>query len=79
MGALPGPGSLFREVPKEMDRFDIARLVAGYALAAVHVREGGFDGLELQASHSSILRQFLSLTNHRDQYGGSSITGSALC
>jgi mycofactocin system FadH/OYE family oxidoreductase 2 len=64
---------LFREVPKEMDRFDIARLVAGYALAAVHVREGGFDGLELQASHSSILRQFLSpLTNHRrDQYGGS--------
>ena len=64
---------LFREVPKEMDRFDIARLVASYALAAVHVREGGFDGLELQASHSSILRQFLSpLTNHRrDQYGGS--------
>ena len=49
---------LFREVPKEMDRFDIARLVAGYALAAVHVREGGFDGLELQASHSSILRSF---------------------
>jgi 2,4-dienoyl-CoA reductase (NADPH2) len=64
---------LFREVPGEMDRLDILRLVDGYALAAGHVREGGFDGLELQASHSSILRQFISpLTNHRrDEYGGS--------
>ena len=35
-------------------------------------REGGFDGIELQCSHSSIVRGFLSpATNHRtDAYGG---------
>jgi mycofactocin system FadH/OYE family oxidoreductase 2 len=39
----------------------------------MHVREGGFDGIELQIGHSSLLRQFLSpLTNLRaDDYGGS--------
>ncbi len=36
-------------------------------------REGGFDGVELQCSHSSIVRGFLSpATNRRtDEYGGS--------
>ncbi len=40
---------------------------------AEHCAEGGFDGIELQCSHSSIVRGFLSpATNMRtDQYGGS--------
>ena len=72
-GPSPVPDPLFREVPKEMDRIDIYHLIEGFAKVAGLVREGGFDGLEFQASHSSILRQFLSpLTNHRsDEYGGS--------
>jgi len=67
------PDPLFREVPKEMDRIDICDLIKGFAKVASLVKEGGFDGLELQSSHSSILRQFLSpLTNRRaDEYGGS--------
>ena len=38
----------------------------------MHVREGGFDGVELQFGHSSLARQFMSpLTNLRgDEYGG---------
>ncbi|TVR25704.1 MAG: FAD-binding protein, partial [Ilumatobacter sp.] len=38
-----------------------------------HCAEGGFDGIELQCSHSSIVRGFLSpATNRRtDAYGGS--------
>jgi 2,4-dienoyl-CoA reductase (NADPH2) len=46
--------------------------VAGYALVAEHCAEGGFDGIELQCSHSSIVRGFLSpATNRRtDEYGG---------
>jgi 2,4-dienoyl-CoA reductase (NADPH2) len=51
---------LFREVPKEMEPADIAEVVAAYSRVARHVRQGGFDGAELQASHSSLLRQFLS-------------------
>ena len=69
----PVADPLFREVPKEMEPADIAAAVAAYARVARHVRDGGFDGAELQASHSSLLRQFLSpYANRRsDTYGGS--------
>ncbi len=64
---------LFREVPKAVDHAEIAEIVASYALVAGHCAEGGFDGIELQCSHSSIVRGFLSpATNRRtDEYGGS--------
>ncbi|TQF68895.1 mycofactocin system FadH/OYE family oxidoreductase 2 [Rhodococcus spelaei] len=69
----PVPDPLFREVPRAVDRADIAELVAGYATVARHCRLGGFDGVELQCSQSSIIRAFLSPeTNLRtDCYGGS--------
>ncbi|MFZ9481792.1 MAG: mycofactocin system FadH/OYE family oxidoreductase 2 [Ilumatobacteraceae bacterium] len=64
---------LFREVPKAVTHAEIDEIIAGYALVAEHCAEGGFDGIELQCSHSSIVRGFLSpATNRRtDQYGGS--------
>jgi mycofactocin system FadH/OYE family oxidoreductase 2 len=64
---------MFREVPKEMEIEDIKEITASFCKAADHVREGGFDGIELQLGHSSLIRQFLSpLTNLRtDEYGGS--------
>jgi 2,4-dienoyl-CoA reductase (NADPH2) len=69
----PVADPLFREVPKAVDEHEIAEIVAGYALVAEHCAEGGFDGIELQCSHSSIMRGFLSpATNRRtDGYGGS--------
>jgi mycofactocin system FadH/OYE family oxidoreductase 2 len=69
----PVPDPLFREVPKEVELHEIAEIVAGYALVAEHCAHGGFDGIELQCSHSSIVRGFLSpATNRRtDAYGGS--------
>jgi mycofactocin system FadH/OYE family oxidoreductase 2 len=64
---------LFREVPKAVNRSEIDQIVAGYVQVAEHCAEGGFDGIELQCSHSSIVRGFLSpATNKRtDEYGGS--------
>ena len=64
---------LFREVPKAVTHAEIDEIIAGYALVAEHCAEGGFDGIELQCSHSSIVRGFLSpATNKRtDNYGGS--------
>jgi 2,4-dienoyl-CoA reductase (NADPH2) len=64
---------LFREVPKAVDQAEIDEIIAGYAMVAEHCAEGGFDGIELQCSHSSIVRGFLSpATNKRtDAYGGS--------
>ena len=69
----PVPDPLFREVPKAVEAHEIAEIVAGYATVAEHCMAGGFDGIELQCSHSSIVRGFLSpATNHRaDRYGGS--------
>lgn len=69
----PVPDVLFREVPKEMEAEDIQEVARYFAKSAVHAREGGFDGIELQYGHSSLARQFLSpLTNRRqDEYGGS--------
>ncbi len=72
-GPSPVADPLFREVPKAVTQAEIDEIVAGYALVAEHCAEGGFDGIELQCSHSSIVRGFLSpATNHRtDEYGGS--------
>ena len=72
-GPSPVADPLFREVPKAVTQAEIDEIVAGYALVAEHCAEGGFDGIELQCSHSSIVRGFLSpATNHRtDDYGGS--------
>ncbi|MGA8682373.1 MAG: mycofactocin system FadH/OYE family oxidoreductase 2, partial [Acidimicrobiales bacterium] len=69
----PVADPLFREVPHAVSEAEIAEIVAGYATVARHCREGGFDGIELQCSHSSIVRGFLSsATNLRtDRYGGS--------
>ena len=68
----PVADPLFREVPKAVTLAEIDEIVAGYATVAEHCAEGGFDGIELQCSHSSIVRGFLSpATNRRtDDYGG---------
>jgi len=70
--ASPVADPMFREVAKEVDHAEIAEIVAGYATTAGHCARGGFDGIELQCSHSSIVRGFLSpATNLRDDdYGG---------
>lgn len=64
---------LFGECSKAIDEIDIAELIDYYAKSARYGKMGGFDGIEFQGSHSSILRQFLSpYSNKRtDKYGGS--------
>lgn len=64
---------LFGETAKAIDEVDIAELIDYYAKSAEYGKKGGFDGIEFQGSHSSILRQFLSpYSNKRtDKYGGS--------
>ena len=64
---------LYREAAKAIDLWEIEELISYFSRAAIYAREGGFDGVELQSSHSSILRQFLSPYSNRrdDQYGGS--------
>ena len=72
-GPSPGRDPIFRETAKEMEIEDIQECIAYFARSAGHALEGGFDGIELQLGHSSLIRQFLSpATNfRRDNYGGS--------
>jgi mycofactocin system FadH/OYE family oxidoreductase 2 len=73
LGPSSVPDFMFREVPKEMEIEDIREVTEYFCKAAINVQSGGFDGIELQIGHSSLMRQFLSpLTNLRtDEYGGS--------
>ncbi|MBI5604084.1 MAG: mycofactocin system FadH/OYE family oxidoreductase 2 [Deltaproteobacteria bacterium] len=71
-GPSAGKDPLFRETAKEMELEDIRECLSFFARSAIHAQEGGFDGIEIQIGHSSLIRQFLSpATNFRmDEYGG---------
>ncbi len=73
LGPSPLVDPIHREMCKEIELEEIAEIVRGYAFVARHAREGGFDGAELQSSHSSLMRQFFSPYYNRrsDAYGGS--------
>src|SRR4051794_39189213 len=61
-----------RAFPKEMEDWDMDRVIAGYADAAERVKAAGLDGLELEC-YGHLIDQFWSpVTNRRnDEYGGS--------
>lgn len=61
-----------RSFPKEMELSDIRRVVEAYGAAARRCREGGLDGVELEA-YGHLLDSFWTpLVNRRtDEYGGS--------
>lgn len=59
--------------PKEMEAWDIRRVVAGFGEAAKRCRQGDMDGVEVGGGYMHLVEQFLSpLSNRRsDAYGGS--------
>ena len=63
----------FGETGKAMEEEDMAELIRSFTRSAEVVRESGFDGVEIDMGHESLLRQFLSpMSNQRqDRYGGS--------
>ena len=68
-----GPSSRFLDgtIIKEMDHDDIQRNLEAYRLAAKHVKEGGFDGIEIRMNYG-LPEEFVSTwSNQRtDEYGG---------
>jgi 2,4-dienoyl-CoA reductase-like NADH-dependent reductase (Old Yellow Enzyme family)/thioredoxin reductase len=73
VSASPRREPASRSIPKEMEDFDIARIITDYAAAARRCKEGGLDGCELSAAHGHLIDQFWSPSVNRrtDQYGGS--------
>lgn len=68
----PVASELLRHTPHEMTVAEIKEIVAAFGAAARRVREGGLDGIEIQAAFGLLLAAFLSpYSNHRrDAYGG---------
>jgi 2,4-dienoyl-CoA reductase-like NADH-dependent reductase (Old Yellow Enzyme family) len=63
----------FPEMPAELTKDEISKIVAAFAEGARRAKAWGFDGVQLHGAHGFLINQFLSpLTNHRtDEYGGS--------
>jgi N-ethylmaleimide reductase len=61
------------EIPRALRLQEIRPIVESFAIAGLNAIEAGFDGVELQASNSHLIDQFLEDgTNARtDEYGGS--------
>ncbi|MDQ7051214.1 MAG: NADH:flavin oxidoreductase [Enterobacterales bacterium] len=64
--------NLHRNFPREMDQYDIDRVIKAFGQAALRCKDGGLDGIETLAG-AHLIGQFLSpMTNQRrDSYGGS--------
>jgi len=73
VSASPLPYKPHSQVPREMNRADMDRVVEEYRQAALRAEEAGFDCLEVHMAHGYLLNSFISpLTNRRsDAFGGS--------
>jgi 2,4-dienoyl-CoA reductase-like NADH-dependent reductase (Old Yellow Enzyme family) len=61
-----------RSFPKEMEPADIRRVIGAYGAAARRCREGGLDGVEIEAYGHLFDSFWTPLVNRRaDEYGGS--------
>ncbi|MCI3269868.1 NADH:flavin oxidoreductase [Streptomyces cylindrosporus] len=71
LSASPLREPAHRAFPKAAEAWDLDRITADYVSAALRCREGGLDGIELEA-YGHFLDSFLSpTTNHRDdEFGG---------
>ncbi|MBP1859452.1 NADH:flavin oxidoreductase [Rhizobium herbae] len=72
LSASPVREAAHRAFPKEIEDWDIERIVGDYASAAQRMQAAGLDGIEFEA-YGHLMDGFWSpATNHRDdQYGGS--------
>ncbi|MBM4465478.1 MAG: FAD-dependent oxidoreductase [Chloroflexi bacterium] len=70
--ASPIPNVSNREIPKEMDIAEIRVVVRAFGDAAMNLKAGGYDGIELHGASSYLLAQFMSpvLNRRTDGYGG---------
>lgn len=71
----PTSGQLFGDnlSSHSMGEDEVQSLVEAYGRSCAHLREAGYDGVELHVSHGTLLEQFVSpYFNRRDDgYGGS--------
>jgi 2,4-dienoyl-CoA reductase-like NADH-dependent reductase (Old Yellow Enzyme family)/thioredoxin reductase len=67
------PNLYFPSVRRAMTLGEIDNMVEAYISSTKHLRQAGYDGIELHVSHGSIIEYFLSpyFNKRTDSYGGS--------
>jgi mycofactocin system FadH/OYE family oxidoreductase 2 len=67
------PDETHHGIPRALSRAEIHELVDAFGRAAAHVRQGGYDGVDLSCWGGHLTEQFLSPVSNRrsDEYGGS--------
>jgi 2,4-dienoyl-CoA reductase-like NADH-dependent reductase (Old Yellow Enzyme family) len=72
-GPSATPSERYHTAARAMPKSTIKETVIQFSEAAVRMKKGGMDGVEIAASHGYLIAQFLSEgVNHRnDEYGGS--------
>ncbi len=67
------PSKMTREMPKALEKDEIAQIVHSFGQAAGRVKQAGFDAVEILCGTGYLISEFFSpLTNQRqDEYGGS--------
>ena len=73
MSASAIPWTAANQVPKEMDRADMDKVLLQFVKATEMAANAGFDMIELHAAHGYLISSFISpVSNLRDdEYGGS--------
>jgi N-ethylmaleimide reductase len=61
------------EVPRPLEKDEIARIVNDYKVAAERAKRAGFAGVEVHSANGYLLNQFLDTKSNKrtDEYGGS--------
>ncbi|CAK3664604.1 N-ethylmaleimide reductase [Vibrio crassostreae] len=69
-----GNGAMYDCIqPREMDQFDIDRVIKDFATSAKMAIDAGFDGVEIHGGNGYLIDQFLRTNSNKrtDKYGGS--------
>ncbi len=68
--AIPAPGG---ELPREVARDEIDRIITQFANGARMAKKAGFEGVEIHGAHPYLIAQFLSRASNKrlDDYGKS--------
>jgi 2,4-dienoyl-CoA reductase (NADPH2) len=71
--SIDSENDFHNEVPRELTIPEIGQIVDKFASAAVRAQKAGFDGVDINASSSHLLHNFLSpfWNRRQDAYGGS--------
>ena len=71
---MPAFGSI-QAMPHEMSTEEVEEMVAAFASAAVRVRSGGLDGVEIPIGYNGLISQSLHDQSNRrgDKYGGNTL------